>query len=303
MVDASVASTWHNPVVANLVLTVRAGSGYDDVRELRYHFPHTYLNQARQGVGDYFVYYEPRREGGRESYVGWGKAEQIETDHQRPGHHYLYVSGYQDFSQIVPGRAGLESAVVHPDGKGNRGAYGRSVRILPPDEFSAILQQGFLPELAEIAAPTSLLLAETTSLLREDLVRSVTSRTLRDRAFSTRVRQAYRGTCALTGLRVENGGGWLEMEAAHIRPVEDMGPDSVRNGLALSRTMHALFDRGFVTLRDDYSIVTSNTHPLPEKVLSLLVSGQAQVPEERQLRPHPEFLRFHRENVFKDRAA
>jgi putative restriction endonuclease len=67
--------------------------------------------------------------------------------------------------------------------------------------------------------------------------------------------------------------------------------------------MHALFDRGFVTLRDDYSIVTSKTHPLPEKVLSLLVSGQAQVPEERQLRPHPEFLRFHRENVFKDRAA
>jgi putative restriction endonuclease len=287
--------------VANLVLTVRAGSGYDDVRELRYHFPQTYLNQARQGVGDYFVYYEPRREGGRESYVGWGRAERIEPDPLRPGHHYLLVSGYQDFPQVVPAKDGLERAVIHPDGKGNRGAFGRSVRLLPRDEFTAIVQRAFLQELAD-TAPSELVLSEP-MLQREALVRSLTTRTVRDRAFARQVREAYAGTCALTGLRVANGGGWLEMEAAHILPVERMGPDSVRNGLALSRTMHALFDRGFVTLRDDYSIVTSTTHPLPEKILSLLVHGPARVPESRQLRPHPEFLRYHREHIFKDRAA
>jgi putative restriction endonuclease len=42
----------------------------------------------------------------------------------------------------------------------------------------------------------------------------------------------------MTGLRIFNGSGRAEVQAAHIRPVADNGPDSVRNGLALSSTIH-----------------------------------------------------------------
>ncbi|MGH6673150.1 MAG: HNH endonuclease [Xanthobacteraceae bacterium] len=42
----------------------------------------------------------------------------------------------------------------------------------------------------------------------------------------------------MTGLQIINGGGRAEVQAAHIRPVAAGGFDSVRNGLALSGTIH-----------------------------------------------------------------
>ncbi len=58
------------------------------------------------------------------------------------------------------------------------------------------------------------------------------------------VLRAYEQRCAVTGLRLINGGGRAEVEAAHIRPVEANGPDIISNRLALSGTAHWMFDRG-----------------------------------------------------------
>src|SRR5258705_5541743 len=48
--------------MAHLVLTTKPEPAYDDLPEFRYHFPKTYLNVARTGVGDLIIYYEPRRD-------------------------------------------------------------------------------------------------------------------------------------------------------------------------------------------------------------------------------------------------
>lgn len=140
------------------------------------------------------------------------------------------------------------------------------------------------------------------SLGSRTIVKQLTIRTVRDRAFAEQIRTAYAGQCALTGLKVANGGGWLEMEAAHIQPVKDHGPDSVRNGIALSRTVHALFDRGFISLDDNFRVLVSKSHPIPDKLQRLLLE-RAQVPESVNVRPHPEFVAYHRSQIFKDRAA
>ena len=47
--------------MAKAVLTHKAGSIYDDAPEERYHFPRIYLRQVEAAVGDWIVYYEPRR--------------------------------------------------------------------------------------------------------------------------------------------------------------------------------------------------------------------------------------------------
>src|SRR5207245_8840306 len=59
------------------VFTTKVSPTYKDLPEERYHFPRTYLNYVRQTIGDYIVYYEPRRSsaelssrGGRQSYFG-----------------------------------------------------------------------------------------------------------------------------------------------------------------------------------------------------------------------------------------
>ncbi len=53
--------------MAKAVFTTRVRPSYDDLPEERYHFPRTYLNQVQAAVGDWIVYYEPRRIGERTS--------------------------------------------------------------------------------------------------------------------------------------------------------------------------------------------------------------------------------------------
>lgn len=73
------------------------------------------------------------------------------------------------------------------------------------------------------------------------LVERLTARRLRDAAFARQVKAACRETCAVTGLRIVNGGGRPEVQAAHIRAEEADGPDALRNGVALSGTAHWMF--------------------------------------------------------------
>jgi putative restriction endonuclease len=103
----------------------------------------------------------------------------------------------------------------------------------------------------------------------------------------------------MTGLKLVNGGGRCEIEAAHIKPVEDDGPDSPRNGLALSRTVHWLFDRGFMSVADDGEILLARGK-VPDPVLRLLnPDRQILLPAASSLRPHRTFLCYHREKKFK----
>ncbi len=124
-------------------------------------------------------------------------------------------------------------------------------------------------------------------------------RPFRDAAFSLGVKAAYDDTCALTGLRIINGGGRSEVQAAHIRPVASDGPDSLRNGLALSGTAHRMFDRGLVSVDDDFTILVARD-AVPAAVRGLLrPEGRIALPARAEARPHSRFLRFHREVVFK----
>ena len=113
------------------------------------------------------------------------------------------------------------------------------------------------------------------------------------------VRAAYSNRCAMTGLRLINGGGRPEVQAAHIQPVASKGSDSVRNGVALSGTVHWMFDRGLISIGDDYKILVAKDH-VPEDAARLLnQSGSINLPEDEARYPNAHYLKFHRDNVFK----
>ena len=125
------------------------------------------------------------------------------------------------------------------------------------------------------------------------------SRPFRDRAFTKAVRFAYENQCAMTGLRLINGGGRPEVQAAHIKPVAENGPDTIRNGLALSGTFHWLFDRGLISVTDDYQIIVADKK-VPEQARRMLNGdGKVILPKDQSSRPNPLYLRFHRDFVFK----
>lgn len=227
------------------------------------------------------------------------------------GHHYAYMTDYIEFDHVVAFREStkyFESLLQRPDGKTNKGAFGRAVRNIPTHEFNAIVQAGFTTQLTpwEIVDADSTSQADSLHVYEDapeyvirPLVEQLVTRKFRDNAFRRHVRHAYQNRCAVTGLRLINGGGRPEVQAAHIRPVEHHGPDTVRNGIALTGTAHWLFDRGLLSFDDDYKILLS-PHGIPDELDRLVKNGATLLlPENPAKRPHPIYLRWHRENCFK----
>ena len=294
--------------MSNAVLTTSVGSIYDDLPEFRYHFPRNYLNQVQAAIGDWIVYYEPRRSqgGGRQAYFAMARVLRVELDLELPDHYYAYLDGYLEFDQPVgfQGKGSYwESVLQKADGSTNKGAFGRAVRTMPGPEFEAIVRAGFHRQLEpwEIkdAAMAQGVAEEVIAYDARPLVEQCVTRPFRDEAFRRKVREAYRNTCAFSGLSLINGGGRPEVQAAHIRPVASQGTDSVRNGLALTGTLHWLFDRGLLAVSDNFGILVSS-HGLPDDLGRLLRPERHLVqPEAQDQRPHPMFLAWHRANVFK----
>jgi putative restriction endonuclease len=295
--------------MAKAIFTIRSGSGYNDRLEEYYHFPKTYLNQARDAIGDYIIYYEPRRTGsdgpigGRQAYFATARVTNVVQDDEKEDHYYAFVSDYLDFDQPVPFvHDGLyyESALQKDDGTTNKGAFGRSVRLIPDSEFDLILRMGFAAELVRNAEHADRVGFQEPEIdLARPIVEMTVLRPFRDRAFTKAVRFAYENRCAVTGLCLVNGGGRPEVQAAHIRPVAEKGPDTIRNGLALSGTFHWLFDRGLISVADDYRILVAD-EKVPEQARRMLNSdGKIILPKDYSSRPNSVYLKFHRDFVFK----
>lgn len=296
------------------VLTHKLGSVYDDAPEERYHFPAMYLRQVEQAIGDHIVYYEPgrteqsdRERTGRRAYVAVARLTHVIPDRNRPKHFYAIIdpASYIDFDRPVHFREGAmvyERALQKDDGTTNRGAFGRAVRLISDAEFDAILRAGFAREINPPPLEEPWWgLAEPEIPFDRPIVERLIERPLRDAAFARVVQEAYRATCSVTGLKIINGRGRAEVQAAHIRPVKDHGPDSVRNGLALSGTVHWMFDRGLISVGDppDYPILTAG-RGLPDQVLRLFnPDGRLLRPADQRFWPSPHYLKFHREHVFK----
>lgn len=294
------------------VLTHRADSIYDDLPEKWYHFPETYLRTAEQAIGDWIVYYEPRRGDGRQVYFAVARLVTIRQDPSRPDHYYAYLADYLEFPNPVPFRIGgdyFESMLQRPDGKASKGAFGRSVRLIPDAEFDEILKHGLALDSTTTADLSETLgehaaavpeLADDAAVFERPMVDTLTRRRLREAAFARLVKQAYEDTCAMTGLCIRNGGGRAEVQAAHIRPVAADGPDTVRNGLALSGTVHWMFDRGLISVDEDGKTILIARDRVPDTAERLIVPDKHLIlPRDPRFRPHAKYLEYHRSIIFK----
>jgi putative restriction endonuclease len=146
---------------------------------------------------------------------------------------------------------------------------------------------------------SEMVLAEEATSFERPVVETLLARPFRDAAFSRAVLDAYEGTCAVSGLRIRNGMGRVEAQAAHIRPVSKSGPDSVRNGLALSGTVHWMFGRGIVSLDSDYKVIVARGELPPEMIALIRPGHQIELPRLRTAWPAQPFLDYHRQCIFK----
>ncbi|WBH17729.1 HNH endonuclease [Sphingomonas radiodurans] len=294
------------------VFVHRTDSIYDDSPAERYQCPAQYLGRAQACVGDWVLYYEPVKVKETRGYFAVARVQEIIPD---PAVGAMFIAviepgSYLEFASPVPfsGAKGLVERGLLNEQQRISGRAQSAVRPISPRDFNRIIDLGLgddealLPRTDEAAGPSTLQEERAPFLFEQERQRisAYTSRIFRDRVFRKVVLRAYGERCVITGLRIINGGGRAEAEAAHIRPVEANGPDIVTNGLALSGTVHWMFDRGLISLSDDLEILVSRQANDPESVRGMINKTGRALPPGRPLdRPHPHFLAWHREHCFK----
>ena len=239
----------------------RSDSIYEDSPAERYQFPSQYLARVEACVSDWIIYYEPRKAQESRGYFAIAKIQQIIPD---PGTAGMYIAviepgSYLDFVTPVPFRDAdglVERGLLNEQGKIS-GRAQSAVRPISPADFNRITELGLAENttlLPRVDAPSAFPgMEEEQSVFQHEQERSrvayLTSRIVRDRIFRSVILRAYDARCAVTSLKLINGRGRAEVDAAHIKPVEANGPDIVSNGLALSGTAHWMFDRGLIASR------------------------------------------------------
>ena len=114
--------------------------------------------------------------------------------------------------------------------------------------------------------------------------------------FRVLVTDTYRRQCAVTREKA-----LPVLEAAHIKPVAQGGLHRIDNGLLLRTDVHALFDRGYVTVTPDYKFRVSRR--LKDdfhngEYYRQFQGGKLWLPPSAEDKPQREFLEWHGDTVF-----
>ena len=126
-------------------------------------------------------------------------------------------------------------------------------------------------------------------------------REARDPRFRAAVLEAYSRACAVCGFDGHLTSGPFGLDAAHVKWKLAHGPDEVSNGIAMCVLHHRAFDRGAFTLGDDLSIAVSADLTGGASIRSMFLDLHGlrmREPHAAKHLPHPEYLAWHRSEVF-----
>ena len=129
----------------------------------------------------------------------------------------------------------------------------------------------------------------------------------RDPRFRHVVLRAYERRCAVCGFDVRLDDDLVGLDAAHIRWHSAGGPDEVRNGLALCILHHRTFDRGAIGLQrasGGFRLLVSDEANGQSPAFRQLLECHGKPlrnPQRSRQRPDPDFVDWHRKQVFRGR--
>lgn len=307
-----------------LILESFVGSNYADSPD-SYEFPPQYLKYFEPLTRDepmVAVIYEPRgdRNEGRMAYVGWAMLQfpAVASGRRNARKQVLYQVQYSDryreFDRIVPREATGEPVEtwLRPLQRGrerNVATFGRAVRPLIAEDLQLVMSLGFPNgvERFSVEVPAEHEFAEAITIAERS--RRLITAVHREARFRDEVLAAYDHRCSLSGLAVGSSPSraYGLLDAAHIRPVGSRGADAVANGMALTPTLHRMFDKGLFTLayRGDTLEVRTSPRLSPEMIrgregflLRLADGHEAAVPASELTRPSREALDYHHSQIF-----
>ena len=102
---------------------------------------------------------------------------------------------------------------------------------------------------------------------------------------------AYNYKCAVTGCDVRD-----TLQAAHIVPVSNSGQHHLQNGLLLRADIHNLFDRGLLTIDNQFKVHLHSSISSSLTYKALHGKKLAVIPSTKEFKPSTKFLAQHRKS-------
>ncbi|HRO75462.1 MAG TPA: HNH endonuclease [Crocinitomicaceae bacterium] len=119
---------------------------------------------------------------------------------------------------------------------------------------------------------------------------------IRGGLFKREIPKIYNNTCAITGLRIDAITNISMVDACHIVPFSEGYDDTLTNGIALCPNLHRAFDRGLISISDNYEVILSKTFVENQSIynLSQFEGKQILLPNKLEFYPNLENLSQHR---------
>ena len=123
---------------------------------------------------------------------------------------------------------------------------------------------------------------------------------IRSSVFKKEIPKIYNHTCCMSGLKVQINNNHTLIEACHIKPFAQEHDDTIGNGIALCPNLHTAFDKGLITISNDYRIVVSSRFIENDSHYSIkkLDNKKIILPYNNLFYPRKEVLEWHRDTVF-----
>jgi len=122
-----------------------------------------------------------------------------------------------------------------------------------------------------------------------------TRRRERDSDFAEKVKKSYKKRCAVCGQRRISPDGNPEVEAAHIHPKGEGGPDILSNGVALCKLHHWAFDAGWISFTDEYKIIIKECPDLEGyEDFNKYAGDELYLPDKNDKHPEKKYVSKHR---------
>jgi len=167
-------------------------------------------------------------------------------------------------------------------------------RILIAKYFSDFAERTALYQLVGMSVPPDAIVKEDARLYEAARERG------REARFRLSVVPAYNYTCALTQYRLVTVDSGSIVEAAHIHQFADSRNNHPRNGIALCKNAHWMFDEGLWSLDDEYRVLIDlsrfDESGADGMLLSPKVSTRILLPHDPNYWPDKTHLAWHRKH-------
>lgn len=80
---------------------------------------------------------------------------------------------------------------------------------------------------------------------------------IRSNIFKKEIPKIYNFTCCISGMRIDAIDNVSMIDACHIIPFSESYNDTITNGIALCPNLHRAFDRGLISIDNNYKVIMS----------------------------------------------